>query len=112
MSILSKHFDIEIASIDVQSLRIHRINEGRPTRMILVYSGIHYDTIAQSPSEPPHTTATNSADFDVKIFESDDKIIIENAVELCRELQKRHYFTDTAGFSLECGICGAGVRGE
>ncbi|KFY14687.1 hypothetical protein V491_05950, partial [Pseudogymnoascus sp. VKM F-3775] len=59
LAILSKHFKIEVCSIDVQTLRIDRFNEGAPIRCILVYSGIHYDTIVQSPSDPPHTIADN-----------------------------------------------------
>lgn len=39
LDILSKHFDLEISSIDVQTLRTDRFNEGRPERCILVYSG-------------------------------------------------------------------------
>ena len=39
LDILSKHFDVEISSIDVQTLRTDRFNEGRPERCILVYSG-------------------------------------------------------------------------
>lgn len=39
LDILSRHFDVEISSIDVQTLRTDRFNEGRPERCILVYSG-------------------------------------------------------------------------
>lgn len=42
LDILSKHFDVEISSIDVQTLRTDRFNEGRPERCILVYSGQSY----------------------------------------------------------------------
>ena len=39
LDILSKHFDIEISSIDVQTLRTDRFNERSAKRCILVYSG-------------------------------------------------------------------------
>ncbi len=55
LGILSQEFNVEICSINVQDLRVDRFNEGQPTRCILVYSGIHYDVVALSPSEPPHT---------------------------------------------------------
>ncbi|EAS36731.3 zinc finger protein [Coccidioides immitis RS] len=112
LSILSKHFDIEICSIDVQTLRIDRFNEGRPTRCIVVYSGIHYDTIALSPSDPPFNHAYASPDFDTKIFDSADQVILEKAVELCRILQQQHYYTDTAKFQVKCSVCGGVFIGE
>ncbi|KAI9868468.1 MAG: ubiquitin-specific protease otu1 [Trichoglossum hirsutum] len=112
LAILSQHFDIEICSIDVQSLRVDRYNEGRPTRCIIVYSGIHYDTICYSPSDPPHTHAYAPPDFDTKVFNADDDTILAKAVELCRILQANNYYTDTAGFIVKCNTCGATFKGE
>ena len=112
LDILSKHFDIEICSIDVQTLRIDRYNEHSPNRCILVYSGIHYDTIAISPSDPPHTHSNSPPDFDTKIFASVDESILTAAVEICRMLQAKHYYTDTARFSVRCNDCGAQLTGE
>ncbi|KAI9852546.1 MAG: ubiquitin-specific protease otu1 [Thelocarpon superellum] len=112
LSILSQHFDVEICSIDVQSLRVDRFNEGRPTRCILVYSGIHYDTIALSPSSPPHTHADAPPEFDTKVFDAADDLVLSTAVRLCDELEKRHYYTDTKAFALKCNVCGASLTGE
>ncbi|TVY81944.1 putative ubiquitin thioesterase otu1 [Lachnellula suecica] len=112
MGILAKHFDIEICSIDVQSLRVDKFNEGASTRCILVYSGIHYDTIVQSPSEPPHTKANNPPDFDKRVWDGDDDDILIRAQELCRKLQEKHYFTDTGGMAIKCNECGVVVYGE
>lgn len=109
LDILSRHFELEICSIDVQTCRVDRFNEGRDQRCILVYSGIHYDTIALSPVEggifaPP--------EFDTKVFEASDEEVLEKAVELCRVLQGRHYFTDTAKFSIRCNTCRKTFTGE
>lgn len=113
LSILSQHFDVEISSIDVQSLRVDRFNEGRPSRCVLVYSGIHYDTIALSPSDPPHTHAYAPPEFDTKVFDTDDQVVLEKAVELCRRLkEEKHYYTDTAHFQIKCNICGGQFVGE
>ncbi|KAH8661426.1 zinc finger protein [Tricladium varicosporioides] len=112
MGILSSHFDIEICSIDVQSLRIDKFNEGASTRCILVYSGIHYDTIVQSPSDPPHTKADSPPEFDRRVWDNDDEEILIAAQELCRKLREKHYFTDTGGMAIKCGICGVIVYGE
>ncbi|MCJ1295266.1 ubiquitin-specific protease otu1 [Xylographa carneopallida] len=112
LDILSRHFDIEICSIDVQALRVDRFNEGRPSRCILVYSGIHYDTIALSPSDPPYEHAFAPPEFDTKVFEASDDGVLEKAVELCKVLHGQHYYTDTAGFSVRCNICGGVFTGE
>lgn len=112
LSILSKHFDIEICSIDVQTLRVDRFNEGPSTRCILVYSGIHYDTIALSPSAPPFAHTDAPPEFDTKVFDSADSLVLEKALELCKVLQSRHYYTDTAGFHIRCNTCGGIFTGE
>lgn len=112
LGILAQQFDIEVCSINVQDLRVDRFNEGRPTRCLVVYSGIHYDVLALSPSEPPHTRADLPDDFDVKVFDSADDILILKAQELCKVLQGRHYYTDTAGFSIKCNQCGWQGKGE
>lgn len=112
LDILSRHFELEICSIDVQTCRVDRFNEGRETRCILVYSGIHYDTIALSPSEPPFDHAYAPPDFDTKIFEAFDDAILEKALELSKILQDRHYFTDTSKFSIRCNLCKKTFTGE
>nr|POE96964.1 putative ubiquitin thioesterase otu1 [Quercus suber] len=113
LSILSEHFDIEICSINVQDLRIDRFNEGRATRCVLVYSGIHYDVCAVTPfsgAEP---------EFDRKVFdvvrtgnEEMDGGALEAARELCRGLQSQHYFTDTHGFDVKCNTCEQQGKGQ
>lgn len=112
LSILSKHFEVEICSIDVQSLRVDRFNEGAATRCVVVYSGIHYDTIALSPSDEPYTHAYAPPEFDTKIFDAADPVVLEKAVALCQVLQGKHYFTDTGGFQIRCNICGGVFVGE
>ncbi|KAL6705323.1 ubiquitin-specific protease otu1 [Coniothyrium glycines] len=108
LSILSQEFDIEIASINVQDLRVDRFNEGKPKRCILVYSGIHYDTIALVPYGTPSYDSEN----DIKQFDSTDNVILEAARELCAELKKKHYYTDTQKFSIKCNTCGWKGAGE
>ncbi|KAJ5772061.1 hypothetical protein N7520_002590 [Penicillium odoratum] len=112
LKILSEYFNIEICSIDVKTLHIFQFNEGAPTRCIVVYSGIHYDVLALSPSDPPYTRANPFAHGDTKIFESIDPVVLEKAKELCRVLQSKHYYTDTAGFSVRCNTCGGTFTGE
>ena len=112
LGILSKHFDIEICSIDVQRVRVDYYNQGMATRCILVYSGIHYDTIALSPSVPPYEHAYGPPENDVKVFNAMDGLILDSAKALCRTLQERHYYTDTAGLSVRCIDCGFTGKGQ
>ncbi|KAL8915578.1 MAG: hypothetical protein Q9171_000143 [Xanthocarpia ochracea] len=112
LNVLSRQFDIEICSVDVQTLRVDRFNEGMSKRCILVYSGIHYDTIALSRSDPYSMGGYAQPEDDVKIFDPSDVAILAAAVELCAELQKRHYFTDTAGFQVRCNVCRKTFVGE
>lgn len=105
LDVLSKQFDLEICSIDVQSLRVDKYNEGMPTRCIVVYSGIHYDTIALAPFDMP-------PEEDIKIFESTEDSILLSAVSLCQKLQDKHYYTDTAAFKIKCNDCGTLCVGE
>lgn len=112
LKILSEYFNIEICSIDVQTLHMFQFNEGAPTRCIVVYSGIHYDVLALSPSDPPYTHADPFAQGDTKIFEAIDPVVLEKAKELCQVLQSKHYYTDTSGFSVRCNTCGGLFTGE
>ncbi|KAJ5118545.1 hypothetical protein N7448_010253 [Penicillium atrosanguineum] len=112
LKILSEYFNIEICSIDVQTLHMFQFNEGAPTRCIVVYSGIHYDVLALSPSDPPYTHADPFAQGDTKIFEAIDPVVMEKAKELCQVLQSKHYYTDTSRFSVRCNTCGDLFTGE
>ncbi|MCJ1471602.1 ubiquitin-specific protease otu1 [Lambiella insularis] len=112
LNVLSRHFEIEICSIDVQTLRVDRFNEGQPSRCILVYSGIHYDTIALSPSDPPYEHAYAPPEFDTKVFDAADDVVLARAVELCKVLQGQHYYTDTAAFKIKCNVCKTMCTGE
>ncbi|KAF2026837.1 OTU-domain-containing protein [Setomelanomma holmii] len=108
LSILSQEFDIEIASINVQDLRVDRFNEGKRQRCILVYSGIHYDTIAFVPS----AYSTYDSESDIKLFDAKDDVILEAARQLCGILKKQHYYTDTQKFDIKCNKCGWQGAGE
>ncbi|KAF2704152.1 OTU-domain-containing protein [Pleomassaria siparia CBS 279.74] len=108
LSILSQEFDVEICSINVEDLRVDKFNEGRPKRCFLVYSGIHYDTIAFVPAGASTLDTRN----DVKMFDSGDDVMLEAARQLCGELKKKHYFTNTQKFGIKCNTCGWKGQGE
>ena len=115
LSILSDIYSIEISSIDVkaglclplpcphsntsQSLRVDRFGEGKDSRVIILYSGIHYDRIAfcMDLSYP--------LEVDVTKWQTDDDVVLPKALELAERLKRLHYYTDTTDFVIKCEIC-------
>ncbi|KAK9321760.1 hypothetical protein V1517DRAFT_261703 [Lipomyces orientalis] len=109
IAVLAKHFDITICSIDVATGRVDSFNPDRPTFIILVYSGIHYDTVALAPEG-----VDGMYEFDQTVFDNDaaGQQVLTAADDLAALLRRKHYFTDTAGFSIKCEVCGSVFRGE
>ncbi|KAL2919137.1 ubiquitin-specific protease otu1 [Polyrhizophydium stewartii] len=108
LAIFADHYRVEIDSIDVATGRMDRFGEGRFTsRAFVLYSGIHYDALALSPSEGA------PAEFDQTVFEG---AAAERAAAAAQQLaqiwKQRRRFTDTARFTLRCGDCGQRVAGE
>ncbi|KAF2148857.1 OTU-domain-containing protein [Myriangium duriaei CBS 260.36] len=107
LSILSQEFDVEIVSLSVQDGRADVFNDGRPRRVVVVYSGIHYDVVA--------LTESGELRDDRKVFDvqdGEDGGVLAAARELCGMLRDRHYYTDTKGFDLKCNVCGWKGKGE
>ncbi|KAK1753527.1 ubiquitin thioesterase OTU1 [Echria macrotheca] len=100
LSILSEVYNIQICSIDVKSLRVDRFGEGKDTRIIIVYSGIHYDRIAFC------LDLSYPVEVDVTKWGVEDEEVIEKARELAQRLQTMHYYTDTTDFVIKCEVCG------
>jgi ubiquitin thioesterase OTU1 len=46
------------------------------------------------------------------VWDSDDNEVLEHAIELCKKLQARHYYTDTGGMAIRCNECGWVGNGE
>ncbi|KAI8073596.1 hypothetical protein BDF21DRAFT_423864 [Thamnidium elegans] len=107
LAIFSSHFSIEIDSIDVQTGRIDKFGEGNyEERVLIVYSGIHYDALALAP------TVDSPTDFDQTRFFITDNYVLEASKELVDGLRKKHKYTDVANFTLKCEQCNTGLKGE
>jgi ubiquitin thioesterase OTU1 len=88
-------------------LRVDKFGEGKENRVVILYSGIHYDRIAfcMDLSYP--------VEVDVTKWRTDDDQVLVKARELAQRLQNLHYYTDTADFVIKCEICnwiGQGTR--
>lgn len=109
LSILSDIYDLEICSVDVKTQRVDRYGEGKPSRCLLLYSGIHYDRIAFTMD------LSLPVEFDEVKWDADNDAVLVMAQKLARQLKDKHYFTDTTDFVLKCdvpncGWIGAGMK--
>lgn len=86
--------------------------EGKRDRCILVYSGIHYDRVAFSYSDYPHTSTTLPPEVDRTLWPTDDEEVLAQAQKLVEKLNKAHYYTDTEGLILRCDVPGCNWIGS
>ncbi|KAF5727960.1 ubiquitin thioesterase OTU1 isoform X1 [Tripterygium wilfordii] len=112
LSILADYYGREIAAYDIQTTRcdVYGQDKGYSERALLIYDGLHYDALAMTPFEGA------PEEFDQTIFPvRKDRTIgpVEGlAVNLVKEQQRKRSYTDTANFTLRCGVCQIGVIGQ
>ena len=108
LSAFAKHYEAEVASIDVASGRVDVFGESRgyTRRVYLLYSGIHYDALAMAQC------AGAREDEDTTIFDPTDDSALIRAVEVAELARLEHRYTDLARFTLRCEQCGEALTGE
>lgn len=107
LSILSKHYQAEIAVVDTESGRVDRFGEGSgySNCVYLVYDGIHYDPLAvHSPSDPSKPLQT--------VFPVGDDTRLTEALEIAAAAKKRRQFTNLSQFSVRCLVCNTLLSGQ
>ncbi|EFX06158.1 otu-like cysteine peptidase [Grosmannia clavigera kw1407] len=97
---LSEIYDIQICSIDVKYGRVDTYGLDKDTRCILLYSGIHYDRIAQT------FDLGLPVDMDVTKWGTDDEAVLAKAKELAAKLKGARYYTDTQTMAIRCEVPG------
>ena len=109
LQILAENLGLTIISADVSTGRLDHFNPGKPTFCIVVYSGIHYDSVALAEGSDLYTNTS-----DVTVFSQDAQgaAVLESLKVLMAELKKKHYYTDTASFAVKCNDCGSTFTGE
>ncbi|XP_071703194.1 OVARIAN TUMOR DOMAIN-containing deubiquitinating enzyme 2 [Rutidosis leptorrhynchoides] len=112
LSILADYYGREIAAYDIQTTRCDLYGQEKKyeERVMLIYDGLHYDALAMSPvDEAPE-------EFDQTIFGVDSDRSIGSyeslALNLVKDQQRKRSYTDTANFTLRCGVCQIGVIGQ
>jgi len=108
LSVLSNHYQAEIAAFDVSTKKMYCYGEGEgySQRVYLIYDGIHYDAVALNPIED------GPEDFDVTVFSPYDESPRLKTAALIEKLHKSHQYTDTARFQLLCLDCNTVLTGE
>ncbi|KAF9906347.1 ubiquitin-specific protease otu1 [Linnemannia zychae] len=107
LAIFSDYYKIEIDSIDVSTTRVDRFGEGQyDQRALVMYSGIHYDAVALTPS------LDIPAECDQTQFETSSEDILTAGIQLAAKLKQAHKYTDLATFTLRCSVCQVGLKGE
>ncbi|ETN38585.1 uncharacterized protein HMPREF1541_06622 [Cyphellophora europaea CBS 101466] len=109
LDILSRVLGVEIDACIVQPFSVQRYNEGASERIVLIYSGIHYDTVAVSPDPEGDL----GAELDMRRFEVvNSDWVLEGTRKLCEKLAAQGYMTNTSTFGIMCKVCGWKGKGE
>lgn len=110
LDILSRVLGVEIDACIVQPFTVQRYNEGAAERIVLVYSGIHYDTVAVSPDPEGDI----GAELDIRRFPTTmgSEYVLEGTRVLCERLAGQGYMTNTSTFGIRCNRCGWKGKGE
>ncbi|GJE90719.1 OTU-domain-containing protein [Phanerochaete sordida] len=115
LAVLAKHYNTEIASVDVETGRIDKFSPPAESdsgnRCVLVYSGIHYDAatiapILDAPDDFHQTVVPREGE------DADSDPILAAAKKLADKLRAKRAYTNTATFDLRCQICQKGLKGE
>ncbi|MEW5306650.1 MAG: hypothetical protein WDW36_009102 [Sanguina aurantia] len=111
LSILAAHYGRQIAAYDIQTMRcdVYGQDAGYTEQVMLLYDGLHYDALAVSAFEGAPET------FDVTIFEPESTLgraIAAGAQALVAAAHGARQFTNTHSFTLRCGACQIGLKGE
>lgn len=106
ISILSKHYQVEIDVVDTQSCRIDRFGEDLhyDKRVLILYDGVHYDPLVLEPFDSSLPIQS--------IFSTDNASILVQAQEIATEARQSYQFTDVTNFSIKCLICQRMFTGE
>ncbi|XP_057827523.2 OVARIAN TUMOR DOMAIN-containing deubiquitinating enzyme 2 [Cryptomeria japonica] len=112
LSILADYYGREIAAYDIQTTRCDLYGQGKgyTERVMLIYDGLHYDALAMTPSK----NAPEEVDQTIFPVDRDGNIgfVQVLAESLIEETKRQRNFTDTANFTLRCGVCQQGVVGQ
>lgn len=103
-AVVSDMESVQIVAVDIKTALPQVFGEASTCtrRVLLLYDGIHWDALQRKGGDGAITT----------VFTLDDEDAVAQAVEIAKELRRKHEFTDMANFTLRCLVCRDGIRGE
>ena len=106
LAILSAHYGIEIVAVDIQNCRLNKFGEDKkyPTRILLIYDGIHYDAL--------YFELLGNEDHPITVFTSENLDLLSMALEVASEAKLKGQFTDVKNFKLKCLVCNECFKGS
>lgn len=120
LSILAAWAGVELAAGDIATRRVDTYGSGRGYARVgfLLYDGLHYDAACVTRAGPRARSGAGpvgeeAGDERTLAVGSPTADAADAAFEaLLAGFHAARAFTDTARFTLRCGVCGAGVAGE
>lgn len=108
IDLFSNYYKCEIASVDIKTLRVDIFgeNQGYSQRSYLLYNGIHYDALVESPM------MGLDEEFDLTQFDRSNDEMLGKVLEIAENERGSHNYTDLAKFAIKCDDCGERLRGE
>lgn len=107
LAIFASYYKVEIRSVDVKSGRIDRYGHGIYDKCVyVIYSGIHYDAVALTPM------IGADQEYDQTVFDTTDESILSAVIGIADKMKQLRKYTYTADFTIRCGQCQKGLKGE
>lgn len=104
LSILADRLKLEVVAVEIVSGKHYTFGEGSGyrNRIFVVYDGIHYDALHWKAADGKIVT----------ILPADDPRPLASALEVAAHLKRDRQFTDLGSFTLRCGVCAKGIKGQ
>ncbi|PON91995.1 OTU domain containing protein [Trema orientale] len=141
LAILAEYYGREIAAYDIQTTRCDLYGQEMKysERVMLVYDGLHYDALAsyrllsaaqlfilagmgfgtcrkerEGIDMSPFEGAPEEFDQTIFAVQTDRTVgpVEGIALNFVKDQQRRRSYTDTSNFTLRCGVCQIGVKGQ
>ncbi|CAK8698327.1 unnamed protein product [Clavelina lepadiformis] len=106
LSILSEIYQIEIAAVDIQTLRVDNYGQDcdYKTRVFLLYDGIHYDPMFLDSGDKNLPIQT--------IFSVSDDLALAKALKIAEIAHSARQYTNVGNFKLQCLTCNTRLTGQ
>ncbi|ODV77415.1 uncharacterized protein CANTADRAFT_56033 [Suhomyces tanzawaensis NRRL Y-17324] len=104
LEILAEWFNIRIECLDIelcQFILFGKDQSSAPSYIVLIYSGIHYDYVAE-----------NAGGKDITSWPVESTTVLAASKKLGKKLQSQDYATNTTTFRVRCLVCYEVLVGE